>query len=56
MSISVMKRLTVLAPKNEAETLVRRLMKLKCVEICRTPLDAEGDVLRHDCDTALASA
>ncbi len=56
MSISVMKRLTVLAPKNEAEALVRRLMKLKCVEICRTPLDAEGELLRHDCDTARVEA
>ncbi len=56
MSISVMKRLTVLAPLNQADTLVRRLMKLKCVEISRTSLDDDGELLRHDCDTARAEA
>lgn len=56
MSISTMKRLTVLAPKGDADTLIRRLMKLKCVEIRTTPLDDEGVLYRHDCDAACAEA
>ncbi|MBE6557658.1 MAG: hypothetical protein E7661_01410 [Ruminococcaceae bacterium] len=56
MSISTMKRLTVLTPKGEADALVRRLMKLRCVEIRSVPLDEDGELLRHDCDTARVEA
>ncbi len=56
MSISKMKRLTVLATQSEADALVRRLMKLKCVEISRTPLGQDGALSRHDCDTARVEA
>ena len=56
MSISVMKRLTVLAPKNQADPLVRRLMKLKCVEIGRTRLNEDAAIMRHDCDAARAES
>lgn len=56
MSISAMKRLTVLTPKTDADILVRRLMKLKCVEVSTASLDEEGTLYRNDCDTARAEA
>ncbi len=56
MSVSAMKRLTVLTPKSEADALVRRLMKLRCVEIQTASLDDDGALLRHDCDAARAEA
>ena len=56
MSISTMKRLTVLTPKGEADSLIRRLMKLRCVEIRAVPPDEDGELLRHDCDAARAEA
>ncbi len=56
MSISTMKRLTVLTPKVDADTLIRRLMKLKCVEISTTSTDEEGTLYRNDCDTACVEA
>lgn len=46
MSVSLMKKLTVLTPERDADTLVRRLMRLKCVEIRQTPLDEEGALSR----------
>ena len=33
MSVSAMKKLTVLAYRSDADALVRKLMDLKCVEI-----------------------
>lgn len=56
MSISVMKRLTVIAPINQADMLVRRLMKLKCVEISTSQPDDDGELLRHDTDTERVEA
>lgn len=56
MSISTMKRLTVLTPKVDSDLLVRRLMKLKCVEVSTTSLDEEGELYRNDCDAARAEA
>lgn len=56
MSISEMKRLTVLSPKTESDTLIRRLMKLRCVEMRHVPLDDDGTLLRNDCDRARAEA
>ena len=53
MSVSSMKKLSVLAPTGEADALVRRLMRLRCVEI-RTvdPQSMEDDTAwaRNDCD------
>lgn len=46
MSVSLMKKLTVLTPARDADALVRRLMRLKCVEIRTTPLDTEGALAR----------
>ncbi len=40
MSISTMKRLTVLASREDAEAIVRKLMNLKCVQITKS---GEGD-------------
>lgn len=56
MSISTMKRLTVLTPKGEADSLIRRLMKLRCVDIRAVPPDGDGELLRHDCDAARVEA
>ena len=59
MSVSNMKKLTVLSPSGEADALVRRLMRLKCVEI-RTvdPGTVESDTawIRNDCDTQRVEA
>lgn len=59
MSVSVMKKLTVLAPRRDADTLVRRLIRLRCAEIRTVPLDDLPDgrtLLRYDCDEARAEA
>lgn len=56
MSISTMKRLTVLSPVGESDALVRRLMRLRCVEIRTVPLSDDGTLLRHDCEAACAEA
>jgi len=56
MSVSRMKRLTVLAHKDEVDTLVRQLVRLRCVDVG----NAEGvseDALameRYNCDAARA--
>ena len=59
MSVSNMKKLTVLSPTGEADALVRRLMRLRCVEI-RTvdpeSLDEGLDWSRNDCDEQRAQA
>ena len=59
MSVTVMKKLTVLASLRDADKLVRRLMRLRCVEIDSVPLGNlpdGGTLLRYDCDTARADA
>ena len=38
MSVSVMKKLTVLASVRDADRLVRRLMRLRCAELKAVPL------------------
>ena len=38
MSVTVMKKLTVLASQRDADKLVRRLMHLRCVEIDAVPV------------------
>ncbi len=59
MSVTVMKKLTVLASLRDADKLVRRLMRLRCVEIDAVPLGDlpdGGALLRYDSDTARADA
>ena len=59
MSVSTMKKLTVLAPLRDADKLVRRLLRLRCAEIRSVPvseLPDGGKLLRYDCDAARAAA
>lgn len=59
MSVTVMKKLTVLASLRDADRLVRRLMRLRCVDIASVPLGDlpdGGTLLRYDCDSARAEA
>ncbi len=56
MSVSVMKKLTVLTPVRDADALVRRLIKLKCVDIRTVPTEDDGTLLRLDCDAVRAEA
>ena len=59
MSVSVMKKLTVLASERDADRLVRRLMRLRCAELSSVPLGDlpdGGTLLRYNCDTARAEA
>ena len=59
MSVSTMKKLTVLAPLRDADRLMRRLLRLRCAEIRTVPvseLPDGGKLLRYDCDTARAEA
>ncbi len=56
MSVSVMKRLTVLSPVGVSDELIHRLMRLRCVDIRTVPLDEEGELLRNDTDTACVEA
>ncbi len=59
MSVRVMKKLTVLAPGRDADKLVRRLMRLRCAEICSVPLGElpdGGRWMRYDADVARADA
>ena len=59
MSVSVMKKLTVLAPERDADRLVRRLIRLRCAELKTVPLSETpdgGKLLRYDSDAARAEA
>lgn len=59
MSVSVMKKLTVLASERDADRLVRRLMRLRCAELSTVSLNElpdGGTLLRYDCDTARVEA
>ncbi len=59
MSVSIMKKLTVLAPERDADRLMRRLLRLRCAEIRTLPmseLPEGGKLLRYDCDAARAEA
>ncbi len=59
MSVSVMKKLTVLASRRDADKLVRRLVRLRCAEL-RTvrPDDLPGGeaLMRYECEAARAEA
>lgn len=56
MSVSVMKRLTVLTPADRVDETVHRLMRLRCVDIRTVPTDEEGLLGRHDSDAARVEA
>ncbi len=59
MSVSTMKKLTVLTPERDADRLLRRLLRLRCAEIRSVPMSElpdGGRLLRLDCDTARAEA
>lgn len=55
MSIAVMKKLTVLTPERDADALIRRLIRLRCVEVHTTPV-GDGELLRVSCDSQRAEA
>ena len=55
MSVSTMRKLTVFAPKGQEDALVRRLMRLRCVQVRQ--VDDEGVQLeRVSCDAQRAAA
>ncbi|MBQ4113587.1 MAG: V-type ATP synthase subunit I [Clostridia bacterium] len=59
MSVSVMKKLTVLASVRDADRLVRRLMRLRCAELRAVPLGDlpdGGTLLRYNSDRDRAEA
>ena len=59
MSVSVMKKLTVLASERDADRLLRRLIRLRCAELKTVPLEDTPDggrLLRYDSDAARAEA
>lgn len=57
MSVSVMKRLTVFAFREDAESILRRLVKLRCVEVRRVDCSDERLQLRGmQADAALNEA
>ena len=55
MSVAVMKKLTVLAHADDTETILRRLIRLKCVEVKSHPAEGAGQA-RLACEEALAEA
>ncbi len=59
MSVSTMKKLTVLTPVRDADKLLRRLLRLRCVELQSVPvseLPDGGHLLRLDCEAARQEA
>ena len=59
MSVTVMKKLTVLASLRDADRLVRRLIRLRCVDMSAVSLDDlpdGGTLVRYDSDAARAEA
>ena len=55
MSVSTMHKLTVFAPSNQADALIRRLMKLRCVQV-RQVEDVGLALSRVNCDAQRAEA
>ncbi len=54
MSVSTMRKLTVFAPKEQSDALIRRLMRLRCVQVRRTD---GGEQLEYvACDAQRAAA
>ena len=54
MSVSSMKKLTVLTGRTDADAVIRKLMRLRCVEIRTTQVSDE--LLRLNCDAEVARA
>ena len=54
MSVSTMRKLTVFAPKDQADALVRKLMRLRCVQV-RQVDDAGAQLERVACDAQRAA-
>lgn len=51
MSVSIMKKLTVISPFGEEDSLIRRLVRLRCVEVKSVYSDEYGYLLEtYDCD------
>lgn len=55
MSVSTMHKLTVFAPREHADTLIRKLMRLRCVQV-RQVDDAGLALSRVNCDAQRADA
>lgn len=55
MSVSNMRKLTVFAPKEQSDSLIRRLMRLRCVQV-RQVDDAGVALSRINCDAQRAEA
>ena len=55
MSVSTMRKLTVFAPKGQEDALIRRLMRLRCVQV-RQADDPELRLERVACDAQRAAA
>ena len=54
MSVSTMRKLSVFAPKDQADALIHRLMRLRCVQVRQ--VEGAGDLLsRVDCDAQRAA-
>ncbi len=59
MSVSTIKKLTVLAPERDVDKLMRRLLRLRCAEIRSLPMSElpdGGKLLRYDCEEARVRA
>ena len=55
MSVSTMRKLTVFAPKDQADALIHRLMRLRCVQV-REVENAHEVLARMNCDAQRADA
>lgn len=55
MSVSTMRKLSVFAPKDRADALIHRLMRLRCVQV-RQVDDAESALARVNCEAQRADA
>ena len=54
MSVSTMRKLTVFAPKEQSDALIRRLMRLRCVQVRQT--DGGEQLERVACDAQRVAA
>jgi len=52
MSVSTMKKLTVFAHREETDELIRRLVRLRCVDVRTAEISAEQGIGRYDRETA----
>lgn len=57
MSVSVMKKLTVIAPSGDEDAIIKRLMRSRCVEVRSSRADDYGYLLEDlSCDSKLSEA